>query len=189
MSSTDREYFDDMYAATSDPWNLATDSYERRKYALTVAALPNERYRRAFEPGCSIGVLSALLAERCERLLATDIVPTALDQAAQRLTNYPNVVVERRAIPDSWPDGDFDLVVLSELGYYFDVPTLDRVITKLVGTTVAGAHVVGVHWRGETNYPLRAQQVHDRLDSCDQLTRIVHHFEKLFVLDVWERTT
>ncbi len=64
MTSTDRQYFVDLYASDPDPWRLATSWYERRKYALTVDALPNERYRRAFEPGCSIGVLSELLAPR-----------------------------------------------------------------------------------------------------------------------------
>jgi methylase of polypeptide subunit release factors len=117
MTSTDRQYFQNMYDESTDPWNFATSSYEQRKYALTINSLPRERYRNAFEPGCSIGVLSELLASRCERLLATDIVSSALEQAEQRLSKYENVVVESRAIPGSWPDEVFDLVVLSEVAY------------------------------------------------------------------------
>ena len=51
-------YFDDMYAANRDPWSLASRWYEQRKYAVTLACLTRPRYRRAFEPGCSIGVLT-----------------------------------------------------------------------------------------------------------------------------------
>src|ERR1035437_6349846 len=62
MTSTDRQYFRNMYAANNDPWNFETSLYERRKYALTLDTLTKERYHNAFEPGCSIGVLSELLA-------------------------------------------------------------------------------------------------------------------------------
>src|SRR5665213_1848731 len=124
MTSTDRRYFDEMYASSHDPWNFEASAYERRKYSLTVASLPREKYRNAFEPGCSIGVLTELLAPRCERLLATDIIPGALERATVRLRPFENVVVERRAIPEAWPNQQFDIVVFSEIAYYFDAPNL-----------------------------------------------------------------
>ena len=58
-------YFDAVYAASSDPWQFATSDYERAKYAATVAALPKPHFEQAFEIGCSIGVLTGLLAQRC----------------------------------------------------------------------------------------------------------------------------
>ena len=63
----DAGYFRDMYAASPDPYGLAERWYEARKYALSLALLPRERYGAAFEPGCSIGVLTALLAPRCDQ--------------------------------------------------------------------------------------------------------------------------
>lgn len=189
MTSTQHTYFQNMYALNADPWNFATSFYERRKYALTVNSLPRVRYVNAFEPGCSIGVLSELLAPRCERLLATDIIPRALEQATSRLKALKNVVVERRAIPESWPDGLFDLVVLSEVAYYFDAETLGYVVTLIVRSTTPGSHVVGVHWRGETDYPLSGDRAHQLIDKNAALQRVVHHEEEKFVLDVWERTT
>ncbi len=42
--SLDPGYFDQMYAAAGDPWGLATRWYEARKYALSLALLPDERY-------------------------------------------------------------------------------------------------------------------------------------------------
>jgi predicted TPR repeat methyltransferase len=176
-----------MYALSDDPWHFATSEYERRKYALTVAALPRERYRNAFEPGCSIGVLSELLAPRCDRLLATDIAPEALRQAATRLRPWTNVDVEQLAIPESWPDEYFDLIVLSEVAYYFDEASLRNIVALVVRTTVPGSHVIGVHWRGETNYPLSGEGAHVLIDEEPALDRVAHYEEEAFVMDLWER--
>ena len=33
------EYFEELYRADQDPWDLATSDYERGKYDLTIAAL------------------------------------------------------------------------------------------------------------------------------------------------------
>lgn len=187
MTSTDRRYFHELYASAPDPWNYATSWYEKRKYALTMATLPRVRYRSAFEPGCSIGVLSELLAARCERLLATDISATALTQASERLEEFDGVEVEQRAIPESWPSEKFDLVVLSELAYYFDATTLDAIVENVVRSTLPEAHVIGVHWRGETDYPMTGDQAHELFNGCGKLRRVVHHLEEQFVLDLWER--
>ena len=126
--STPPEYFDAMYAGSRDPWSLSTRWYERRKHALTVAALTRDRYRSAFEPGCSVGALTSLLAPRCDRLLATDRVREAVLTARDRLGDRPGLRIERGTVPDGWPDGRFDLVVLSEVGYYLDEPGLHRLI-------------------------------------------------------------
>ncbi len=189
MSSTDRKYFHDLYRSASDPWDFAASAYEQRKYSLTLAALPRTRYTNAFEPGCSIGVLSARLATRCDRLLSTDIVASVLDEARARLVDHSHVRVEQRAIPEEWPTELFDLVVLSEVAYYFDPPALDDIVARVLETTTRNAHVVAVHWRGATNYPLTADEAHARIQRGDGLLRVVHHEEREFVLDVWERTT
>ena len=91
MASFDRSYFDAMYSDDPDPWGFESRWYERRKYALTVAALPEPFYHSGFEPGCSVGVLTSLLAPRCDSLLATEIVPTAMARAEARLSGADHV--------------------------------------------------------------------------------------------------
>ena len=66
-------YFADMYAGAEDPWGFRSRWYEQRKRDVTLAALTRPRYRRAFEPGCSIGVLTAALADRCDEVVAADV--------------------------------------------------------------------------------------------------------------------
>jgi hypothetical protein len=187
MASTSRTYFESMYSQSHDPWEFETSEYEHRKYGLTVAALPRQRYANAFEPGCSIGVLTELLTPSCDWLLATDIVDDALARAEERLSALTNVRVEHRAIPEEWPKGPFDLVVLSEIAYYFDVDELREVLNLAVESTVFGAHVIGVHWRGQTDYPLSGDEAHEIIDATLELRRVAHYDEESFVLDVWER--
>jgi SAM-dependent methyltransferase len=144
--NTPDAYFEQLYSDSADPWNLTEQWYVRRKYDHTLAALPQRRYRSAFEPGCSVGVLTTALAERCETLLATDRVAAAAELTAARTRDLPNVRVRRLAIPEEWPDGRFDLIVLSELLYYFDDRTLRDVLGRTVEALEPGGTLVTVHW-------------------------------------------
>ncbi|HEX3795902.1 MAG TPA: SAM-dependent methyltransferase [Acidimicrobiales bacterium] len=188
MTSTKKSYFDEIYRDDADPWQFETSPYEKRKYAITMASLPRLRYASAFEPGCSVGVLSEQLASRCDHVLATDFIAPALQRAQDRLKDLPHVTVQEGSIPDDWPAGPFDLVVLSEIGYYFDEVDLVRIVTLVLGSTLPGAHLVGVHWRGDTNYALSGDRVHEVITSCSGLSRCVQHEEDEFVLGVWERS-
>ncbi len=187
MTSMHRSYFDEIYGSDPDPWQFESSWYEQRKYEITMAALPDRRYRSAFEPGCSIGVLSSLLAQRCDRLLATDIVPDVVQRARDRCRESLGTLVEVRAIPEEWPSGPFDLVVLSEIAYYFDVSGLNEVMDNVLATTTAGATVVGVHWRGTTNYPLTGDEAHAVMASTPGLDHRSRYVESDFVLDIWNR--
>ena len=60
----ERDYFEALYTEREDPWDFETSAYEAAKYAATVEALGDRRYGRAIEAGCSIGVLTELLAAR-----------------------------------------------------------------------------------------------------------------------------
>ncbi|MGB3371025.1 MAG: SAM-dependent methyltransferase, partial [Rhodococcus sp. (in: high G+C Gram-positive bacteria)] len=114
----DQNYFDEVYTDNADPFRLGDNWYEDRKYALTVAALPRARYRRALEPGCSIGILTEKLAARCDALVSTDIVTSALASAGARVDSEHVRFVEW-SLTESWDvvaQGEtFDLIVLSEV--------------------------------------------------------------------------
>ena len=115
-------YFDNLYQANPDPWEFETSEYEASKYAATVAALPKQRYRSAFEIGGSIGVLTAKLAERCDSLLSVDVSELAQNQAIQRCQALPQVRFQLMGVPEAYPDEMFDLTLVSEVGYARDYP-------------------------------------------------------------------
>ena len=155
-------YFDDVYAANADPWDFETSPYEARKYAATLAALPRERYARAFEAGCSIGVLTERLAARCDRLLSVDVSDAALARARERCRDLPQVAFERRVLPAEFPGETFGLIVVSEVGYYFSRGDLDLFIARCAGALKPGGDLVLVHWTAPVpDYPLTGDAVHD----------------------------
>nr|MBA3572624.1 class I SAM-dependent methyltransferase [Pyrinomonadaceae bacterium] len=154
-------YFDRLYARCADPWDFETSPYEAAKYAATLAALPRPRYANPLELGCSIGVLTQLLAQRCERLLATDVSEAALAQARVRCADLPRVIFDRRDISANFPDGRFDLILISEVGYYFSPPDLESLRAKIATVLAPRGHLLLVHYTGETNYPLAADAVHE----------------------------
>jgi SAM-dependent methyltransferase len=184
----DLGYFRDCYAASADPWGLADRWYEARKYALSLALLPRERYGTAFEPGCSIGVLTAKLAPRCDRLLACDAVPEAVAAARTRTAGLPGVRVERRVIPSRWPPGSFDLIVLSELLYYFDDADLDQVLRLGIGALRPDGHLLAVHWRHPApDHPRGGDEVHQVLAAHTGLARLEHYRDQDFTAEVYTR--
>ena len=184
----DLGYFRDRYAASADPWGLAERWYEARKYAVTVALLPRQRYGTAFEPGCSIGVLTAMLAPRCDALLACDAVPDAVASARARTTGLPGVRVEQRAIPGQWPAGSFDLIILSELLYYFDDADLGLVLGLGLGSLRPGGQLLAVHWRHPApDHPRTGDAVHEDLAAHPALARLAGYRDPDFTAEVYTR--
>ena len=157
-TSLPASYFDELYARDADPWRFASSDYERDKYAATLAALPRDRYHSALEIGCSIGVLTRQLARRAEGLCAIDLASVALEAAQHRCADLDHVRFELMSVPAQWPDGRFDLVVLSEIVYYLDRADVAALGKRIRRTIVAGGDIVLVHWLGETHYPLTGDE-------------------------------
>lgn len=186
MKST---YFEDMYAADPDPWGFASRWYEQRKYALTLAALTRARYRSIFEPGCSIGVLSAQLVTRCDRLLSCDLVQSAVDQAARRVSAAPGgqavAEVRRWDAHDDWPEERFDLVLVSEMLYYLEADDATRFMRRAADHLDADGEIVLVHWRQRVpEYPLTGDEAHEIACATEGLVVTAHYEDDDLRLDV-----
>jgi hypothetical protein len=95
------------------------------------------------------------------------------------------VTVERRRVPEEWPAGPFDLIVLSELAYYFDESDLARLVDVAVASAAGGATLAAVHWRRETDYPLSGDQAHRLIAARLDLRPVARYLEDDFVLEVW----
>ncbi|MFB9831087.1 class I SAM-dependent DNA methyltransferase [Actinoallomurus acaciae] len=182
MNTLGPGYFDDLYADSPDPWGFASRWYERRKYALSLAMLPREHYRDAFEPGCSIGIFTALLAARCDRLLACDTSAEAVRRARLRA---PEATIEQRMIPAQWPAGTFDLIVFSEILYYLGDADLAQALELGTGSLRPGGTLLAVHWRHPVaDYPRTGDDVHAAL-ARTRLSRLARHIEADFTAEVY----
>ena len=139
----------------------------------------------AFEPGCSIGVLTAQLGERCDDLLALDVVPATVRRARDRTAHLPGVRVEQGSVPADWPEGVFDLVVLSEVGYYCGPDDLRTLVDRAAGALATDGVLVACHWRHPVpEYPLGGDAVHAALRAHPRLALLARHEEEDFLLDV-----
>ena len=182
----DRAYFSSMYRDIDDPWGLSGHYYERRKRSVVMASLPRERFRRAFEPGCATGELTGLLAQRCDHLVASDFVPEALIAARQRLAHDRHVEVADMTVPNQWPEGTFDLILISELAYYLDDAALTKLAEKVATSLEKDGVLVACHWKHAIEGARHnAHAVHERLTVTTNLIHTVRHEETDFLLDVW----
>jgi SAM-dependent methyltransferase len=188
MESLSARYFDDMYDVHRDPWNFETSPYEAGKYERTLAALPRDRYTSALEVGCSIGVLTARLAPRCERLLSLDLSERALERARARCADLPQVQFERRQLPGEFPPGRFDLMVLSEMLYYLSPADLQLMLIWCVEALLPGGQLIAVHWTPAVHdYPQTGDQVHAALLDVPGLKHVHGERHEQYRLDLFER--
>jgi cyclopropane fatty-acyl-phospholipid synthase-like methyltransferase len=187
-SSVPREYFEGLYRASADPWSFETSSYEKAKYEATLEAL-GDSCGNLLEIGCSIGVLTQLLAPRCRHVLALDVVGKALSLARKRCRHETNVEFRNLAVPQELPPGLFDEILLSEVAYYWNEKDLDRFIEWLPSALSAKGRCILVHWAGETDYPLTADEVHNRMIAG--VNRVLHLTQSMrkpeYRLDVLSR--
>lgn len=180
--------FEELHARSEDPWHVRDSWYERRKRALTLAALPRERYRRGVEVGASLGYLARDLAGRCDAVVALEESEAALASARRVLDGVRGVALRRARVPRDWPTGTADLIVVSELGYFLSPSAMRALATRVTETLEPGGALVGCHWRHDVRgWPLDADSVHAHLGADDRLRRVVRHEEDDVLLEVWAR--
>ncbi len=184
---SDVAYFKTLYQH-EDPFGYRTRWYEARKRALTLASLPRQRFERGWEIGCSNGVLTAELAERCDRLLATDLDADAVEAARAMTAHHHHVQLQRARHPEEWPPGTFDLIVLGEVGYYLSEMDMRRTAEQLHGSLGAGGVLIACHWRASFEQArCSASFVHEQLDGW--LPRLFSYRDADFLLEGWSSDT
>jgi LmbE family N-acetylglucosaminyl deacetylase/SAM-dependent methyltransferase len=184
--ATDDDALDRVHRDRPDPWDV--DSfYERRKRALSLAALPRERYGTALEVGCSVGALAVDLAARCDRLLAVDSSRAAIDLARRRTAGVPGLEVRRARLPEEWPGGSYALVSVSEVGYFLSPRRLEELVRLTLAALEDDGHLLLCHWRHQpVGWPLAGPAVHDAFLATGAPVLVAHE-EEDFLLHVLGR--
>ncbi|PZV08970.1 MAG: methyltransferase [Leptolyngbya sp.] len=185
------DFFDTLYQADPDPWRFETSEYEAAKYAATLAALTKPRYRSAFEIGGSIGVLTEQLAPRCDALLSVEISALAQERAIERCQYLPQVRFQLMNVPHEYPRDSFDLVLLSEVGYYWCRADLLKAQQRIYESLEPGGQLLLVHWLHDApSYPLRGDDVHNAFQDFAAIAPLSHLYSRRtadYRLDLYER--
>ena len=180
------ELFERLHSAQGDPWQVRSSEYERRKRDLTLSLLPQGRFGRAYEPGCSVGELSAALAPLCDLLVCQDLSATAVREARTRLATYPQVDVRQGTVPQDWPEGEFDLIVLSEIGYFLSPSALEVVLHRARMTLRPGGYVELCHWAHPIDgWELDGRDVHARAEELLGLPVHARHADDDVLVEVF----
>ncbi len=186
--TTSEEFFEAKYRRDADPWNFTDSEYELSRYAATMAALEGQHFECAFEPGCSIGILTRQLAGICGRVDAIEISMTAVRQAQERCRDLTNVNIRHGSLPDDIPDATLDLIVFSEIGYYFEIDDLRQLVATLVARLTSGGVFLAVHWLGSSDdHLLSGDDVHQVLSEAWELKLAKAQRFSRFRLDKWTR--
>jgi cyclopropane fatty-acyl-phospholipid synthase-like methyltransferase len=83
--------------------------------------------------------------------------------ARKRLAEVPGASVEELDVPGQWPAGRFDLVVVSEMGYFLSPTDLDRLIDRVADSLEDDGVVLLCHWRHPVaGWVLDGPDVHER---------------------------
>lgn len=182
-----QDHFEALYAASDDPWDVRGAWYEQRKRAILLASLAKPRYRSVFEPGCGNGEMSAALAPRSDRLLAFDGSASALAAAQRRLLQAQGVHFVQGRLPQDWPAKErFDLIVLSELAYYFDLATVDSLLQQACASLAPDGELVLCHYLHDFDDRVTAtEDVHGVADRLPGMKRSLHHLDADFLLQAW----
>lgn len=182
-------YFERLYAASEDPWSFASSRYELDKYDDTVAAL-GPHYERGLEVGCSVGVLTRRLAARCSHLLAVDVNERALSAARARCADLPNVAFARTAIPREYPARPFDLVVVSEVGYYWSDADLALTRDRIAASLVERGELLLVHFLPKVaDYVRDGDAVHELFLTDERFVPVRGHRADQYRLDLLRRAS
>ncbi|GAB2493639.1 hypothetical protein GCM10027030_28740 [Luteococcus sediminum] len=176
--------FDEMYEAGDDPWGWEESWYERRRRALVLGILRRPEYRHVLELGCGTGLLTAELVRRSEAVTALDVSGRALEVAHRR--GIEGVDWVHAAVPDGLPEGRFDCVVISELGYFLRPSELLALVRTVRDRMTDDAELVLADWRHPTQgIPLDGPLVHELVDAVVGLPRWARYEDPDVLVEAW----
>jgi SAM-dependent methyltransferase len=187
--AADRARLELFYAGRDDPYGLAASAIETAKYKHTIDVLDGRRFARALEVGCAAGVFSERLAPFCEELVAVDISAVAVSKARRRLQSIPGAEARRLSIPSQMPEGSFDLIVCSDVLYYWEPHILVDALRRFEESLRPGGSLVALHYLGTPGQGtlMTANRVHDLLASHTTLERAVSETTDRYRLERFDK--
>ncbi len=180
--------FERKYQSDRDPWDFATSSYERGRYETILGALSETAYRCIYEPGCSVGVLTQQLSRMAAHVVATDFAPSAVELARRRCAGLGNIHFEVADVRVYRPMPSPNLIIFSEIGYYFPRIELAGIAAFLASELAPGGELLAAHWLGHSeDHVLHGDEVHAQLRSELPLNWMRGSCHAGFRIDSWRK--
>lgn len=175
------DHFDGLFERNQDPWNYQNSPYEMDRFSRTLNVLRSRWHTNTLELGCANGVLTRMLAAHSANLLAIDSSVMALNVARMRTGGASNIELRLGSLPDDLPDGEFDLIVLSDFLYYLGFSGCVTLARRMPAIAAPGCRIVIANYLGETECALTGEMAAELMiahlpdwkivahDRCDRL--------------------
>lgn len=112
-----------------------------------------------------------------------------MEYTANRLKPFAHAKVAQGSVPNQWPDGRFELIVLGELLYYLQETEIERLAQRCRATLLASGSavtVVSCNWLHPLDsFPLGGTRVHENMHQHLQVPRAAQWRDADFCLDIW----
>ncbi|MDR1656674.1 MAG: class I SAM-dependent methyltransferase [Deltaproteobacteria bacterium] len=149
--------YEGMYRHTSDPWRIEELGVRLdMRSALLLLELCPPRLKRILDAGAGAGLFTLeaarVLAKNSPgiRMVVSDISPTALDKATQRLSGagleaeFEYTAFDLRDLDTPgcpWPDSYFEVIILAQVLWSL-MENIDGVFSALAAKLVRGGHLL-----------------------------------------------
>lgn len=153
-------WLNEFYTNTVDPYHFDGTSYEAGKYEHTMRLLAGRRFANALEIGAAEGVFTKILAPLCTSLLALEVADAAVARARERLAGCDNVTIVQAALPNQMPDGRYDLIVASDVLYYFPQDVVLELLARFEERLLPGGVLFVLDYLGDFRQSMLGRDVH-----------------------------
>ncbi len=142
------------------------------------------------EVGCSIGVLTRLLAPLADEVVALDISATAIETARARNPDLAHVRFLAAGFFEAELAAPFDLILFSEVLYYLQPAEVAAAARRAEDLLAAEGEIVLVHWLGQGHHPLSGDEAADAFLAAlsPDVRRTGGFRRKRYRLDIVKRT-
>lgn len=141
-----RVFFEVLYMKQRDHYRGGNDSYEEHR-DVAFSLLDDRRYSLGLEVGCGEGYTTHRIAERCDRVVATDVSSVAVKRAREKNSHLDGVEFRQHDLVRDAFDASFDYVFCGEVLYYLTDDQLVKVVDSLAACLREGGTMHLMHHR------------------------------------------
>ncbi len=101
---------------------------------------------------------------------------------------FPQVHIRDGTLPEDLPTQTFDLIVFSEVGYYFSRQELASLIARLWSRLKPDGRLIACHWLGHSeDHKLHGRVVHETINHALAARSDFYRADDAYTLQSWSK--
>lgn len=187
-------YFELKYLR-GNPYRVEANPLEIEKFNHAFDIMKEKRYDNILEIGCGDGYLLERYSPLSDRVLATDISGSALKMAKERLRGEKHIEFRQFDLIKDDIDEKFDLVICSEILYYFTLDQLKTVVPKILNYLKKNGNLLSIHIRSLNDdtlgFPYKAfgaKTIHNLFEASGGLRTLKREILENYEIVLYQNT-